>query len=341
MRKYVVISFSLILWAEMCAGLLAETQIPKAPQTARQALMEMFFNQEPGTFLKHLPAVTRAALEKSGTLTSMQQYSALAGQIQTQGKSFKTFETGPVMLATEDPKTGQKFEIVVDKDSLQGDQDEIEVSFRSYKDNQAQPTAFKPRIVFSMKMESGLWKLNDIAITVNLPLDDADFLKRISDGIAARAAAASPLLHTQGIGQAPGQITTPITTRIPNNTFGSDTSTLTALRKILKAESTYAATYPAVGYTCSLSDLGGFGASEPNERQAMLIDIGLVSGKHQGYSFSLSGCAGTPAASFQLTATPIGNSYGRRAFCSDRSGIIRFSTDGQAATCLGHGTALP
>jgi hypothetical protein len=279
-----------------------------------------------------LPAVTRATLEKSGALTNVQQYSALAGQLQTQGKKFQTFETGPVMLAAEDPKTEQKVEIVVDNDSLQGDEDDIELTFRTYKDNQVQKTPFMPRLVFSMKMESGLWTLNNIAITINLPLADPYLLQRITDGMKARAATGGPQIQTLGTGQVSGQV--------PVSNFGSDASTLAALRKILAAETTYAASYPAVGYTCTLSELDGFGAAEANEHQAMLISSGLASGKHLGYIFSLSGCTGTPAASFHLTAAPAGNSYGRRAFCSDQSGAIRSSADGSAATCLSSGTPV-
>jgi len=260
MRKLAAAILSLILFG---TGLWGKSPTREAPQTARQALMEMFFSKESGTFLKHLPAATRATLEKSGALTSMQQYSVLAGQLQAQGTSFQTFEAGPVMLATEDPKTGQKVEVVVDNDSLQGDQDDIELSFKTYKNNQVQATPFMPRFVVSMKMESGLWTLNNIAVTINLPLADPDLLKRISDGMAAHAAAASPQIHALGMGPVPGQI--------PTSIFGSDANTLAAVRKIITAEAAYAATYPVVGYTCTLSDLDGFGAGEANEHQAMLI----------------------------------------------------------------------
>lgn len=335
MRKLAAVILSVILGS---ASLWAKSGTPEAPQTARQALMEMFFSKEPGTFLRHLPAATRATLETSGALSGLQQYSVMAGQMQTQGKTLQTFEAGPVLLAAEDPKTGQKFEVVVDSDSLRGDQDDIELSFHTYKDNQAQRTPFMPRIVFSMKMETGLWTLNDIAITINLPLADPDFLKSISDRMKGSALVASPQMHVQGVpsqsmGQVPGQT--------PTSTFGSDASALASLRKILAAETTYAATYPAVGYTCSLSDLDGFGATEANEHSAMLISSGLASGKHQGYSFTLSGCGGLPAASFRLIATPVGESYGRRAFCTDQSGAIRSSADGSAATCGSSGTPIP
>jgi len=134
--------------------------------------------------------------------------------------------------------------------------------------------------------------------------------------------------------QMQGQTSTP--------TFGSDASVLAAMRTILTAEITYAATYPSAGFTCTLSDLDGFGGGAPNEHQAMLIPSGLASGKKYGYTFALSGCSGNRSTSFHLTAAPAvsmqgGNSFGRRAFCSDQSGAIRSSADGSAATCLSSG----
>lgn len=330
MRKLAAAILVLIL---SISEVWAKTSAPETPQTARQALLEMFFSKESGTLLKHLPAITRATLEKSGAMTGLQQYSLLAGQFHAQGKSLQTFETGPVMLATVDPKTDQKTEIIVDNDSLQGDQDDIQVSVHTYKNNQAQRTPFMPVIVFSMKMESGVWTLNEVAVTIKLPLADPDLLKSFSDGMKAGAAAAvAPQIHMQSTAQV-GQA--------PIRTFGGDASTLAAVRKILTAETTYAATYPAVGYTCKLSDLDGFGAAEANEHQAMLISSGLASGKQGGYTFSISGCASQPATTFHLSATPTGESYSRRAFCADQTGAIRSSSDGNAATCQSSGTLVP
>ena len=51
------------------ASLSASAQ--PAPQTARQALLEMFFSKTPGTFEKHLPQATRAALRKAGTASGL------------------------------------------------------------------------------------------------------------------------------------------------------------------------------------------------------------------------------------------------------------------------------
>lgn len=299
-----------------------------APQTPRQALMEMLFSKEPGTFMKHLPSVTRAALEKSGTQSNLQPYAMFTSQLQAQGKSFQTFETGPVLVATADPKTGQKFEVVVESDAKRGDRDDIELSFRTYKDNVAQKSPFIPRLVCSMKMEAGHWTLNEIAFSLHVPLDDPEVWKDLKDRMQPHTASATPQIQMQSQGQ---------TLASPSN----DGIALAAVRKILAAETTYASTYSSVGYTCTLSDLDGFGAAEANQHQAMLIGSSLASGKHQGYSFSLTGCAGAPAAHFRLTATPIGESYGRRAFCSDESGAVRASADGNPATCASSGTVVP
>ncbi len=316
-----------------------------APQTARQALMEMF-NGKQSSFMSHLPAATLAALEKSGALATMQQYSALAGHMQTQkaeGSSFDTFETGSVMLALSDGK-GKMFQVVVDKDSLQGDEDSIEVSFHSYKEQVLQRTPFLPRMTFVMKSEVGVWKLNEIEFTMRVPLADPDFLNSITEGIKARMSAAPKLSLTQG-GAAQNSMTQsstmpPALAQFPS-TLGSDASVLGAMRSILTAEATYSRSYHAVGYTCTLSDLDGFGGGEANEHQAMLIPSGLTGGRKFGYVFALSGCSGNPATAFRLTAAPARNNLGRKAFCSDQSGAIRYTVDGNPTTCITSGVPEP
>ncbi|MFZ0758598.1 MAG: hypothetical protein WAM69_01505 [Candidatus Sulfotelmatobacter sp.] len=307
----------------------AQSPEPSAlPQTARQALIEMFFSKAPGTFVKHLPAATLSALERAGALATLQQYSALASQFHTKDQTFQTFETGPILLAAENSQSGQKFELAVENDSLRGDEDDIEVSFHTYKEKQLQRSGVLPRMTFAMKMESGVWKLNEILVTVRLQLADPDFLKSITEGMMkARSAAAAHMLS-------PSLTST--------GTFGTAAPVLAAMRSILTAETAYANTYRAVGYTCTLSDLDGFGGGEPNEHQAMLIASGLAAGRKYGYVFTLSACAGNPATSFHLVATPVmapfgGNSLGRRTYCSDQSGAIRSSLDGSPASCLAGG----
>jgi hypothetical protein len=327
MRKKVVI----LATAFFCsfAALAQQTLAPgqtTAPQTARQALMEMFFNKTPGTFVKHLPNATRAALEKSGALEMLQQYSKMASQVSTQGQNVQTFEDGSVMVAGVDPKSGQKYEVIVLSDTPQGDQDNIALSFRTYKDGEAQRTPFMPQVIFTMKKESQVWTLNEVSFTIHLPLADPDFLKAITEKMQPQALSKTSFTPR-------GETTVQI--------GGGEPMVIAAMRSILKAETTYASTYSAVGYTCTLSNLDGFGGGEPNEHQAMLISSGLASGKKYGYVFALSACLGSPAAGFHLTAVPNDNSYGRKTLCSDQSGEIRSSDDRNPETCFAAGTPIP
>jgi hypothetical protein len=290
----------------------------------------MFFSKTSGTFAKHLPAVTRAALDKSGALTTLQQYSLLASQMQTQGTNFQTFETGSVLLSGEDPKTGQKVEVTVENDALRGEQDDIELSFQTYKNGEPQRTPFMPRMTFTMKQEARIWKLNEISVTIRLPLADPDLLKAMTENMKPR--------ETANVSITPVSVTPQTQSAMPS--AGSDAQVLAAMRTILTAEITYAASYPRVGFTCSLSDLDGFGGGEPNEHQAMLINSGLASGRRFGFVFTLSSCGGAPATGFHLSAAPNANTFGRKSFCADQSGTLRSSEDRNPATCFASGTQL-
>ena len=307
-------------WAQQNAA-----GVPTVPQTARQALMEMFFSKTPGTLVKHLPAATRAALDESGALASMQQYSTMLTHLQTQGQNLQTFETGSVLLSADDPKTGVKTEVIVENDALRGDTDDIELTFHMSKNGQEQPSPFRSMFTLTMKQEAQLWTLNEISFTIRVPLADPGFLKIISEKMKPVSGSSTPIAARPEVSGQPA---------------GADAMVLAAMRTIVTAEITYASSYPAVGFTCSLSSLDGFGGGEPNEHQAMLINSGLASGKKYGYVFSLSGCGGAPAASFHLTAAPNGNTYGRKAFCSDQSGVIRSSSDGSVASCLAGGVPV-
>ncbi len=307
--------------------LTAQSSGAPAPQTARQALIEMFFSKTSGTFGKHLPPAMIAALEKSGAMAKLQPYELLAKQVQTNQNAFESFDSGPVLVGADFPQGGSRIEVLVDNDSLRGDEDDIEVSFRIYKDKQLQRRPFLPGVTFAMKMESGVWILNDVIVTVHLPLSDPDFIAGLAAGLNAAATTGNVAMQNQISTSAVGA-----------NTSGSDVQVQAAMRTILSAEATYMSTYPTVGYTCTLSDLDGFGGGQPNEHQAMLIPIGLAGGRKYGYTFVLSGCEGTPATSFHLTAAPAG--FGRRAFCADQSGTIRFSATGNATACLASGSPV-
>lgn len=327
MRQFAILT----IVVAVATSLWGQTSETTAPQTARQALIEMLFSKNPGTFIKHLPDATLAAIAKSGSMGTLQGYSLLASQFQkteTQQRSFQTFETGPLLMTGVNQQSGDKYEVTVENDSLLGDIDNITISFHTYKGEQVQRTPYMPTLTVAMKQESGVWKLNVVSVTLRIPLADPDFLKSITDGLAKAQSRAATALSFEP------------QPHVSATSFSSDNQVVSAMRTILAAESTYSNTYRSVGYTCTLSDLDGFGAADRNEHQAMLIPSDLAGGRRYGYTFTLSGCSGNPTSGFELTAAPAGNSFGRRAYCANESGAIRSSNDGNPATCLANGAPV-
>jgi hypothetical protein len=288
-----------------------------APQTARQALLEMFFGK-PGMFEKHLPEATRAAMRQADPGSSagaLQQFSLLGSQLTARGQQLQTFEAGPTLLVAEDPQNHSKLEITVERDDLRAEEDEIELSFRAYKDGETQTMGLLPRFSFTMKQEAGTWRLNEITLAIRVPLADPEFLKAMTTRPKTAPAAT---LATQA----------------------NEGSIVNAMRAIITAEATYASTYRQHGYACYLSDLDGFGGGGPNEHQAMLLESGLASGRKYRYSFILTNCSGLPASTFRLTAVPTQAGTGLRAYCSDQAGGIRYADDGIPASCWTAGKPL-
>jgi hypothetical protein len=306
------------------------------PQNARQALLEMFFSKTPGTFQKHLPQATQAALRKAGATSSasmLSGFSALTGQLTARGQELQTFEAGPTLVLIEDPQAHSKFEINVERDDLRGDEDEIELSFHGSKDGETQTAGAKFRFTVTMKQEAGSWRLNDVSVTVGVSLTDPAFLKAMTTNVR-------PATTSVGVSEAPASGPSSVTA-LSAMTAANESAAVGGIRTLTTAEITYAATFPAHGFTCTLTDLGGMGSGGgASEHQALLIDPRLAYGKKNGYVFALSGCDGSPASRYSVSAVPADPSSGTRAFCSDESGVIRSSADGNAQSCLSAGKPL-
>jgi len=322
-----------LLFTSLLAGPSASAQ--PAPQTARQALLEMLFSKTPGSFEKHLPQATRAAFQKADTpsvASMVLGFSALASQLNTNGQQLQTFEAGPTLLLVENTQVHSKFEIRVERDDLQGDEDDIELSFHGYKDGEPQTAGAKFRLTMTMKQEAGSWRLNDISMTVGVSLTDPEFLKSMTAKIKPNITTTSGGIPASG---------TPQLTAMNAMSASNESAAIGGVRTLNTAEVSYAATFPEHGFTCTLSDLGGMGSGGgPTEHQAMLIEPRLANGRKNGYVFALTGCDGFPASRYSVTAMPADPSSGTRAFCSDESAVIRFSADGTAAACLTFGKPL-
>lgn len=274
-----------------------------APQTARQALIEMFFGSAPNHLERHLPDVTRNTFKKmSGPngMSELNQISMFANMAKAGGAKFETFDTGPTLLHVEDPRDGTKVDIAVEADNLSGDEDQIEISLNVTKNDKEQPLPFIPRLMFTMKTESDVWKLSEISVTVRVPLGDPEFLKSI----------------------------------VKQHNEQSEQQAKWAIQTIVQSEVAYHSAHGT--YACKLSDLsakpkqdGGFVAG------GLFGD--LANGRQNGYIFAISGCDGTQ---YKVVGEPEMPDSGGEAFCSDESETIRASADGKATTCLSSGETV-
>ena len=106
----------------------------------------------------------------------------------------------------------------------------------------------------------------------------------------------------------------------------NESSAVGGLRTLNTAQVTYSSAYPTVGFASALSSLGGTSCTPPNSTSACLIDTVLAGGSKSGYTYSLTGAAGTPTATYQIIANPLlWNVSGIRYFCSFQDAVVRAS----------------
>jgi len=302
MRSLTGIVFALVLLVSSVHAQTESSQVAP-PQTARQALIEMLFGQAPNHLEKHLPEVTRQAFENlkgAGGQSFLGEFSMFAKQAEQGKDKFEIFDTGPTLFTAKDLPGGnyEKMDITVERDDLTGDEDQIELAMHMTRGGKEEALPFILRITFSMKMESDIWRLNEIDLGVRLPLADPAFLKS--------------LLERQ---------------RSQNEQMA-----IWSMRSIVSAEKSYQAAQGS--FACTLSALGSGSKGTGVAHRAYLYDPQLASGKKNGYIFAISGC---DTSHFQLIAEPAVPDSGQRAFCSDESATVRASADGKASTCLSSG----
>jgi type IV pilus assembly protein PilA len=107
----------------------------------------------------------------------------------------------------------------------------------------------------------------------------------------------------------------------------NEASAVGSMRNINSAQITYSVNYATVGYADNLSKLGPPGGGTADANHADLLDgvLGCASQpcSKSGYRFSVVNATGSPVASYELTAVPLGvDKTGRRGFCSSQLIII-------------------
>src|ERR1051325_9466504 len=296
------------------SALYAQQKVPAAPpQTARQALLEIITGGREAA-MRHLTVEMQKSLEDKNNQSLLHDLAVL-DQMKAGASVFQTFDTGQVLLSFNEPGTNQKFEVHVDSDDLSGDTDNIDLSFHLFRDGLEQDMPYSgllSQFSLGLKRQENLWRLNEIAIGVKIPIGDPVLLKKIGKNM-------------EGEGM--------FTTLAPRERGKPEAQQMTAEQSVMMlgfAEEAYAREHPEAGFTCSLAELG--------KAHAFNLDERIFKGEpYNGYKFTLSNCQGKPAESFHIIAEPLTPGAGAKAYCTDATRNIRSSEDGRGATCLSSG----
>jgi hypothetical protein len=164
----------------------AQAQQTPPPQTARQAVLEILSGKSPDAVQRHIPENTLAIFNKTDSgiepmLTS--QITNIRTELYRPGNHVETFDAGPLLLTAEGTEgTHQiRYEVVVDRDDLSGDEDQMELSLRNYRDGIVQRLMVVPGLILDLKEEKDIWRLNQLTVTIHVPLSDPDYVQNIAD----------------------------------------------------------------------------------------------------------------------------------------------------------------
>jgi len=113
----------------------------------------------------------------------------------------------------------------------------------------------------------------------------------------------------------------------------NESSAVASLRTIETAETTYASTWGA-GYAGILDNLGGSPLCvAATAAAACMIDSALSKAPYTKSGYTFAALGNTPVGfvnnGYEANATPVVTDVtGKRAFCSDQTGVIRFNVTG-------------
>lgn len=289
-------------------SLTAQNLQTPPPQSARQALIEMFLGRGENDLAKHLPDITRKALihkDESPESSIVLRIAAAGRSMAAQGRMLETFDTGPNILVTEQ-SDNERVEVAVEHDSLMGDQDEIELSVHGYKDGQEENLPVIPRLIFTLQQEKDVWRLTEITVAGHIPLTDPDYLKGL---------------------------------RKQQDEANEQTAQM-RVNMIVNGQKAYSAAHPEIGYACTLSSLAPQKTDSTAGEATATFDPGQGGEEWNGYRFTLNGCGGTPSSKYRLAAVPIDSDSTGKTFCADESAKIKFVTRGKPSSCFSGGQEL-
>jgi type IV pilus assembly protein PilA len=123
---------------------------------------------------------------------------------------------------------------------------------------------------------------------------------------------------------------------IPNLVQGkmraNEAAAVASVKTINTAETLFFDTYPEVGYSTTLANLGSNGTTcetSSSHNACIIMDDGLTSGNKSGYMFSIQGNgSGSPVTGYSVTASPSSSINGHCSVSSTEGGDVRLFMPG-------------
>lgn len=260
----------------------------------------MFVGKGADDFSKHLPDEARRMLLRKGDTpdnSTVLKIAMTGRDAVAQGGHIETFDTGPNILVSEDPNNHEKIEVTVEHDSVLGEDEEIELSVRLYKDGEEEQLPVVPRLIFTMKQEKDVWRLTELTVAGHVLLTDPDYLK---------------ILRKQ-------------------QDQSNESSARVRVMIMAQAQTQYASNHRDLGYACTLATL------YPSPEGPEAVPPPFANEESSGYRFTITGCSGTPASKYRLLAAPLDPESEAKVFCADESGKIRSIAADKKSKCFSQG----
>lgn len=301
-----------VRFCSLLISLLLCPQLTFAVQssTPEAALEEMVTADSLDTLARHLPVKVEEAINKIGGKEKEQLTGKLLARRLMESK-------GITLHKTED---GSGWEVVDDKQQVQGSIKlksnfisgtdamlVLEATEAKESDSNERPSYSKAekrrtRILVSMRLQEGEWRLIEFGPWESKSLEAEDFLRGL--GLGAQ----------------------------------NESEAIGTLRVLSAALSTYASTYPKVGLPLNLPALSGEVGQEASAEHAMLLDPSFAAAPlvRDGYRFQYTlgdrGVGNEQGGTYRITATPIefSKDSGKSLFI-DQTGVIRATTENRDA----------
>jgi hypothetical protein len=291
-------------------GKLGATTAPKSNTTKQSAKSQDQVLPEPHTEVH----------TSSGDIGMIGSYLSVLGMPATENKDLQTFDSGPVLLTYTDPNAKEKMEVHVENDDLRSTEDDIQLSIHMFRDGQEQNIPFLGGVTVGMKLQEGIWRLNEIKAEVKATVGDPKFFADMQKAFQTPASDKATGIGVDLAG---------VKEKQEEHTHPPITSTMEMLAM---AEDMYARSNPDIGFTCDLNDLLG---PKSGGVFSQYLDPQIATGTANGYHFSISGCNTRPSEIFHLVAEPL--NPGGKAYCINSTHTLRTADDGRGATCLATG----